>query len=167
MPRPNRHMVVTIPYSYGSLGEEHPDGTGLTTIECSVQNQDYPWITADEVEVTGPGYVTSDVAEASGDGLIIGVHGAGRYRADLASCFNGTASTTFRIGVYVNGVLSRVWFRRSLGTSAQTGSAADTNHIELVEGDVVTVCVRNETGVNRNFVIHKMSLVLERVGAFS
>jgi hypothetical protein len=161
---PIKQLGKQFPEVVGYLVEEHPTHTGETDIVCTDADTAYPWISATEGYVTGIGFVTSDLADANGDNLEIGVHGAGVYDIDLDASFSGTAGATFMVGVYKGGTLTNVWLERKIGTGGDVGNAGCSGRIALVAGDELSVEVISVGGASKTFTIHRMGLSITRVG---
>jgi hypothetical protein len=125
--------------SYGELYEDAAGGgtaisTGVTYVG---------WVSATEGEIAGAGLMTSDVASATADSLIIGTRGGGKYWVTLDISFSGSGNETFDGCVHLNGSPTHIRFRRKLGTGGDVGAAAVTGILTLVSGDYIDVRVKS------------------------
>jgi hypothetical protein len=104
---------------------------------------------------------SSDVTPAHGDDSITAGL-AGKYETNFQGSFSGTASKTFLIRAYVDGVVTTIGCSRKLGTGGDVGSCSFTGILNLTAGQVVTAYVSSSDG-GTDFLLVDGQLSLKRV----
>lgn len=104
---------------------------------------------------------SADVTPAHGDDSIT-VSLAGKYEVNFQGSFSGTASKTFLLRAYVDGVITTIGCQRKLGTGGDVGSCSFTGILNLAAAQVVAVFVSSSDG-GTDFLMVDGQLSLKRV----
>ena len=146
--------------SYGGLYEN----SGGSAITVTTAGTYYGWTTATAGTVAGAGYVTADVADATGDNLLIGASGAGTYFVALACSYSTNQDNrTVEGAVFKNTseALNIEW-KRKAAVSGDIGSVSAQGFLALAAGDKVSFRLTSST--NGDVVTVKVvNLTIHRV----
>lgn len=121
-------------------------GFGHISVLGGVTNQGS--LTTNPVKLTGfnaDGPSSDDVTPAHGSDQITASI-AGKYKINAQLSFSGTASKTFLIRAYVNGVITTIGCQRKLGTGGDVGSCSFHGFLALTAGQVVTLYISSSDG---------------------
>ena len=105
-------------------------------------------LTTTPVKLTGftaDGPSSADVTPAHGSDQIT-VTVAGKYKVSVQLSFSGTASKTFLLRTYVDGVITTLGCQRKLGTGGDVGSCSFDGFLTLTANQVVTVYISSSDG---------------------
>jgi hypothetical protein len=144
--------------SYGEIYEDTPAGTGITITTAGTY---VGWITATAGTVVGGTLMTSDITQASGDRLVCGTTGPGKYKITAVVSLKGANNAVVKMAIHRNGTI--VGNGKATVTMAATAltkcvevscivNMSNTDYIDLrfdsgTNGDVVTVYDVNLTAV--------------------
>lgn len=137
-------------------------GYGHISVLAGATNQ--TGITATPVKLvafTADGPSSSDITPSQGDDSIT-VSIAGKYKVEAQASFSGTASKTFLIRAYVDGVVTTIGCQRKLGTGGDVGSCSLNGILSLTAAQVVTLYISSSDG-GTDFLTVDGQLCLTRV----
>ena len=104
---------------------------------------------------------SSDVTPAHGDDSLT-VTIDGKYKVEAQLSFSGTASKTFLVRAYVDGVVTTIGCQRKLGTGGDVGSCSFNGILSLTAAQVVTLYISSSDG-GTDFLTVDGQLCLTRV----
>lgn len=149
-PQDLRDMLLSVLSGYGHI-----------SVLGGVTNQGS--ITSTPAKITGfaaDGPASNMTPAHGSDQITVGV--SGKYLLNAQMSFSGTASKTFVIRAYVDGVITTIGCQRKLGTGGDVGSCSFTGILTLAATEVVTLYVSSSDG-GTDFLIVDGQLALSRV----
>ncbi|MGC9315813.1 MAG: hypothetical protein ACP5G4_09375, partial [bacterium] len=152
-----------------AYGELIMDDTSGVTVALPNSSAWTDMKTAESGIIAGAPFITvgagTDGSTAYADSLIIGDNGAHLYQMNLSVSFSGPSGCQFQMAILRDGViLPKFMLFSDIASANEKKSSSLSGLIEIDDGQILTVKMRNAGNKGINITIYNFNLQITRVG---